>query len=246
MRLFGVPAKSAALVLLIIAMSIPARTDMLVVGGFSVLQPSRGLPAEWEPLTFKGIAQHTQYTLAVDEGMTVVKAHSKAAASGLIRRMEFDPHRFPWIQWRWKIDHTLQKGDATRKEGDDYAARIYVAFAFDAEGAGWAERVRHRTASLLAGQALPGSALTYIWANRIDRSTIIASPYTSQSMMIAVQSGNQAAGQWVAERRNLVTDYKAAFGKAPPGIIGIAIMTDTDNTGEETTAYYGDITLHAE
>jgi len=38
-------------------------------------------------------------------------------------------------------------------------------------------------------------------------------------------------------------DYKQAFGKEPPMISGIAIMTDTDNTGESATAYYGDILL---
>jgi len=32
-----------------------------------------------------------------------------------------------------------------------------------------------------------------------------------------------------------------AFGTEPLKISGVAIMTDTDNTGESATAYYGDI-----
>ena len=61
--------------------------------------------------------------------------------------------------------------------------------------------------------------------------------------MIVLQSGNAMAGQWIGEKRNLVEDYRMAFGQKPPRIMGIAIMTDTDNTGESTTAYYGDIQL---
>jgi hypothetical protein len=38
-------------------------------------------------------------------------------------------------------------------------------------------------------------------------------------------------------------DYERAFGRTPPEIIGIGLMTDTDNTGAEVTAYYGDIRL---
>lgn len=33
------------------------------------------------------------------------------------------------------------------------------------------------------------------------------------------------------------------FGEEPPLAGGIAIMTDTDNTGESATAYYDDIRI---
>jgi hypothetical protein len=60
-------------------------------------------------------------------------------------------------------------------------------------------------------------------------------------MMIAVESGPELAGQWVTVRRNVVDDYRKAFGEDPPQVGAIAIMTDTDNTGESATAWYGDI-----
>jgi hypothetical protein len=60
-------------------------------------------------------------------------------------------------------------------------------------------------------------------------------------MMIAVESGESKVNQWVCEERNILEDYKKAFGENPSMISGIAIMTDTDNTGESATAYYGDI-----
>ena len=59
--------------------------------------------------------------------------------------------------------------------------------------------------------------------------------------MIVVESGEAKLNRWVNEERNLYQDYKQAFGEAPPLISGVAIMTDTDNTGESATAFYGDI-----
>ncbi len=59
--------------------------------------------------------------------------------------------------------------------------------------------------------------------------------------MIVVESGGVKFDRWVNEERNIYEDYIKAFGEEPPLISGVAIMTDTDNTGESATAYYGDI-----
>ncbi len=59
--------------------------------------------------------------------------------------------------------------------------------------------------------------------------------------MIVVESGSAKLNTWVAETRNVYEDYKRAFGEEPPMISGVAIMTDTDNTGESAEAFYGDI-----
>jgi hypothetical protein len=62
--------------------------------------------------------------------------------------------------------------------------------------------------------------------------------------MIVVRSGAARVGAWVEEERNVYEDYRKAFGEDPPMIKGIAVMTDTDDTGESATAYYGDIAFH--
>jgi hypothetical protein len=59
--------------------------------------------------------------------------------------------------------------------------------------------------------------------------------------MIVTQNGNQRAGEWITEKRNVYEDYKNAFGEEPTNISGVAIMTDTDNTKKSATAYFGDI-----
>lgn len=220
-----------------------AYTDQLVIGDFSQLASGDELPDAWEPMVFDNIDRHTEYGLIKDNGKTVIKAHSSNAASGMICPLRIDSYAYPVIKWRWKIDHVLKKTDVTSKKGDDYAARIYVAFAFDPETAGWWERTRHKSAELFSQKEVPGTALNYIWAGKASVNTILPNPYISESMMVIVQSGNAKAGQWITHERNIVDDYKNAFGRTPPEIIGVGIMTDTDDTGEETTGYYGPITL---
>lgn len=72
---------------------------------------------------------------------------------------------------------------------------------------------------------------------------MVANAYTDKTMMIAVNSGPSQVGEWVTVTRDLVADYRQAFGEEPPAIVGVAIMTDADNTGEQATAWYGDLTL---
>lgn len=173
----------------------------------------------------------------------MVQARSQAAASGLIRKLRFNASEHPWLSWRWKIEHVLDKGDLRVKQGDDYAARIYVAFEFEPQQASLWERIAHSVACASAGRELPGTMLTYIWANQAPAGTLADNPYSDRVKMIALQSGNAKANQWIDEKRNIAEDYRRVFGREPPPVMGIAIMTDTDNTGESATAYYGDITL---
>ncbi len=221
---------------------ISAQADNLFwVGKFSACRPGGDFPPGWEPLTFKKIDRHTRYELVRDGHEVVVKAISDASSSGLIRKLTLDLEHFPIISWRWKIFNTYTKGDASRKQGDDYPARIYVTFAYDPEVLGFADLLKYKTAKLIYGEYPPGSAVTYIWANRTPAGAILPNPYTERVRMIAVQSGNRQLNRWIQEERNLYQDYQAAFGTRPPLISGVAIMTDSDDTREAATAYYGDI-----
>lgn len=213
----------------------------LVVGHFSSLQPGMAPPPSWEPLVFKKIDRHTRYELVADDGVVVMKAVSAAAASGLIRKIQIDPMQYPLVEWRWKVSNVLQKGDVTKKEGDDYAARIYITFAYDPSKLSFMDRIKYKTAKLVYGEYPPTGAINYIWGNHVAVGTAVPNPYTERAMMIAVESGKEKINQWVTQRRNLLEDYQNAFHTDPPPISGVAIMTDTDNTGEAATAFYGDI-----
>jgi hypothetical protein len=211
------------------------------VGGFSNAVIGDGLPAGWKPLTFKKIERHTLYALVKDDGTVVVKAVSEASASGLRREIKINPKEYPIVQWRWKASNILKKGNVYRKDGDDYPARLYITFEYDAGKLSFSERLKYGAARLLYGEYPPLAAINYIWESRAPIGTMVPNPYIDRIKMIVVESGPDKLNQWVSEERNVSEDYKRAFGEEPPMISGVAIMTDTDNTGESATAYYGDI-----
>lgn len=179
-----------------------------------------GLSPKW---TEKSFAGHTEYRVVRDEGRLCLRARSRASASALYYEIRFDPRRYPVIEWWWKIESILERGDALTRAGDDYPARLYVVFS-----SRWFWKTR---------------AVNYIWANKIPRGTAVPNPFTPNSVMIAVQSGPRNAGQWRRERRNVLQDYRRYFGEDPPLAGAVALMTDTDNTGSAATAYYGPIQL---
>ena len=201
------------LLLLLFSPAVSMAIDVIELGSFS----TSGLSG-WSEKSFQGT---TEYRIVEEGGEKVLYAKSEKAASGLVFETDYDPQQFPVLSWRWKISDTISKGDSRIKAGDDYSARIYIVFPH------WF--------------FLKTKTLNYIWANQLPKNSSQLSVYTSNDMMIAVESGSAKAGEWVTVQRNLLDDYRKAFGEEPPNVGAIAIMTDTDNTGETAVAWYGDI-----
>ncbi len=213
---------------------------VLEVGKFSASQVGQAMPDGWKPLTFKKIPKHTSYEVVKDGGVTIIKAISEASASGLTKPVVIDPKEYPIVRWRWKIDNVLKGSDVTLKEGDDFPARLYITFAYDPDKVSFGKKLKFKAGQALFGD-IPIAALNYIWETKTPVGTIVENAYTDFAKMVIVESGTQKVGMWIDEERNIYEDYKNAFGEEPPMINGVAIMSDTDNTKERATAYYGDI-----
>ena len=199
-----------------------------------------GDKTDWEERVFEG---KTEYTFTSGKpGERALLVRSTAAASGLYRKMTIDLTKTPYLNWAWKIDNTLKGLDETTKKGDDYPARLYITFAYDPDKVGFTKKLKYKAGRALFGD-IPIAALNYIWETTIPVGTIIENAYTDFAQMIVVESGPEKVGRWVTEERNIYEDYKKAFGDEPSMINGVAIMSDTDNTKERVTAYYGDITF---
>ena len=232
---------TAALALSLMATSAQAdSTENSLITAFSTIT---SLEDGWEPMEFPKIDRHSRYQLTDDNGEQVVMATTDNSASGLIARVSVEPGDSLILRWRWKVSNVYEQGNARRKEGDDYAARIYVAFEFEPDEAGFFERAKRKTVEVVFGEELPGNALNYIWANRLPVGEIIANPFTDTTMMVAVNSGVTNTGEWVTVERDIVADYRKAFDREPPKLVGVAIMSDSDNTGASATAWYGDVRL---
>ena len=235
------------IVLLVVALPALAESPSIIeVGRFSAEKAGNALPIHWEPFHFKNIERHTDYRLIQKDGKIVVKATADASASGLIRKISIDPKEYPIVQWRWRVANVLKKGNVHRKDGDDYPARIYIVFKYDPERLSFSERIKYGAAKMLYGEYPPRATLNYIWASSAPKGLMVPNPYTDRAVMVVVESGEEHVDTWVGEKRNIYADYRKAFKGEPPMISGVAIMTDTDNTGETATAYYGDILFRKE
>lgn len=173
----------------------------------------------WQSKRFAG---KTHYALENINGKIVLRADSNAAASGLYREIKVDLGKTPILNWTWKVDNILVDNDEHTRAGDDYPARIYVVFSGGL--AFWRTR-----------------AINYVWSNMQPVGTSWPNAFTENAQMVAVESGPERVGQWVNMQRNVRADYKRLFGEEPGWVDAVAIMTDTDNTDAEATAWYGDI-----
>ena len=135
------------------------------------------------------------------------------------------------------MEQLSDRGDPKEKAGDDYPIRVYVMFSTDPARATLGERLIYGAAKAIYGQYPPHSTLNYVWTGHHLPERIIVSPYTEKARSDHPGKGKERVGQWVEESVNVLDDYRKAFGKDPPAMAGLAVMSDTDNTGESAVAY---------
>lgn len=232
---------SAVAIALGCALAAPVSTSF--VTPFSSAAPGSSLPHGWTHADIKGVDTRTRYTLENDAGTTVLRAEAQSSASAVVHRMSIPGASDVQLQWRWKISDVLKTSNPATKEGDDYAARVYVMFDYPLEKLPLADRIKLKLARAFYDPNVPAAALCYVWDSRTRTETLLTSPYTSRVRIIVASSGPPSAGQWQTVERNVGEDFRRAFGEEPPAISAVAVATDTDNTRERVTAWYGDIVV---
>lgn len=191
----------------------------------------------WRPLFFPKIKQHSVYSIEKDGSEHVLKTASNASASGIIYRNEFSVYDYPKVRWRWKVSNIYAKGDERSKSGDDYPARIYIIFKYDPDTAGFGRKIKYGLAKKIYGEYPPHSSLNYIWANKQQAERIITNAFADEAKMILLEAGPEKTGRWIEEEIDILEDYQKAFGTKPPALASIAIMNDSDNTGERSESF---------
>ncbi len=190
----------------------------------------------WKPFYFPGISSHSVYTIERRGTEHYLKAESNASASAIVYDRTFDVYDYPRIRWEWMISNVYTRGDARTRSGDDYPLRVYVMFEYDPDKAGFLDRLRYAFAKQRFGEYPPHSSLSYVWANKDDPARIVTSPYTEKAKMVLLEKGPARAGTWVSEEVDVLGDYRSAFGADPPRKARIAVMNDSDNTGEHSVS----------
>lgn len=224
--------------LLGMSISLAAWADPLWVGRFS--ETDAAIPAPWK---IEHLDQHvppTQYAVRKWDGVVAIEAKARKSMALLGRTVTVDLKKTSILCWQWRIDAPVASADMTRKSGDDYAARVYLTFAVPPDQLSFGTRTKLRLARSIYGDQVPDAALNYIWDNRHPIGTVQDNAYTDRARMLVLRSGAVQTGIWVQERRNILADFQRAFGEISGELRGLAIASDTDNTGEDAHAGFAD------
>lgn len=213
------------------------------VDKFSILNEGGKLPKAWQIWRVTPQKNKTQYTLKNYQGRTVLHASADVAASGLVLPLKPRPAAQQVLSWEWKAMNVIAEADNQESSKDDAPLRIVVAFDGDKTKLPLKDQMVFEMAKIISGHDMPYASLMYVWSSKSPLESIIPSPRTSRIKMIVVNSGSDGLGQWQKHQRDLSKDYQTAFNEPPGKVIGLGLLTDSDNTKSKVNAIYGDIEL---
>jgi Protein of unknown function (DUF3047) len=191
------------------------QTTVLV--DFSFTQET--VPKGWELSVNAGEAQ---LQLVQDDGKQALRMRSDKASFSLQKKIHIPLQTSPFLVWDWKVTELPKGGDFRRSGTDDQAAQLIIAFS-------------------------SSQFLSYVWDTTAPKGLIASAsaPLFKKIFAVVMQSGTQGLGTWISERRNLIDDYKQAYGEAPEAIEGVRIQINSQHTESRAESYWHSISVTA-
>ena len=213
---------------------------------FSSARPGPA-PAGWQFVTLPNKPDKTSYSIVDLEGKSVLKVASEHAYGNLAHVLDAPLVRGTRLEWQWRVDKLNEKADITVKSGEDSSAKLCLSFALPSDKLSFGERTKLSLARMALGTDVPTETLCYLWDDKLPKGTEMVSVFTKRIRQIVLRSRGDPLGQWQTERRDVAADYQRLFGKESggelPPISELIVSADSDNTGDSSLAYFGDIKL---
>ncbi len=216
---------------------VQAAKDLVPFSGNS----AGSLPNGYVPMVVFRTRKPTDYQIVQDQNRAVLHARAEGATSGLRQQVNIDPTAEPWINWQWKIGAQVNTVSKASVETEDSPVRIVLGFDGDKDTLTFGEQIMFETAKLITGHDFPFATLMYVWDSKLPTGTVQHSKRSNRIRSIVVDHGPEGVGQWRDFSRNIIDDYKKAYGEMPGKLIAIGVLTDTDIEDETVEAWYGDI-----
>ncbi|PZO15099.1 MAG: hypothetical protein DCF26_14040 [Burkholderiales bacterium] len=211
-----------------------AQTSQLVGGGAA---------GTWVHRRY-GNNKPTRYLPTVHEGRLAVHAQSDAGNSTL--RLRLPPEGAPApsrLAFSWFVPALNERVDLRDQDIDDAVARVIVTFGGDRDRLSVRDNMLSELANLVTGEPLPFATLMYVWDHRYPVGSVIPNPHTQRIRMLVIDSGPARLNQWVDHERDIQADYRLVFGESPGPVSAVGVMTDSNNTGERVSAWFGPLVL---
>lgn len=220
--------------------SLQASPELLNATGRMFSTPARGVP--WEPLSFPG-KRYTAFEAVQMTGRPALRVNAKSSVSILRQRFVPSLEAVGRLSFSWRVNGLPKDADLAVSSRADSAVRVVLAF--DGDRMRWTPR-NHRLSEmirLLTGEELPYASLVYVWSAKDAPGTVVVNPRTDRIRKVVLDSGVAHVGQWRDHVRDVRADFRLAFGEEPGPLRLVALMTDTDNTESQLTAWYGPLRL---
>jgi Protein of unknown function (DUF3047) len=198
----------------------------------------------WTEFVLPG-KRSTRYEPGWEDGRRIVRARADASASMLRRRVHIEPDQLGGIQFSWKVVALIEGADLNDADASDSPVRLVLAFDGDVGRLSQRNRMLFDLAHAVSGEPPPFATLMYVWDNHAPLETVIHSRRTDRVRKIVVESGEAGRGRWRHYQRDVAADFRRAFGEEPGALVGVALMTDADNTRARAEGSYGEVRLLA-
>jgi hypothetical protein len=218
--------------------------DVVEVARFS-RAPVGKIDQPWEPYFIQRGNAPTAYRVVEVDGARALEAVADQGGSAILRKIRIDPLSHPVIEWRWRVPRPENGAPVSVVSPKSAMARLSIAFHGDPEKLDVADRAHLRLAKALTPNGLPYATLVYVWLRDVPVGSVVVSPYSDRVRLVVAETGEGRIGQWSTLRRNVLEDFRRAFGEEPGDIVAVGVMTDPGDDGSRRRAYYGDITFRS-
>jgi hypothetical protein len=210
------PRALIALVVLLLGLAcsrLAGADACLVVEDFAKGKPGE-FPPGWTP---RQESARAVYSILEQAGRRFLHAGARGTGTQAARRHEWDLAAFPVLAWSWRPIEFPRGSDERDPRRNDSALAVYAVFPHTY----WSVK-----------------SLKYIWSARVPVGTRLTSS-AGLTQVRVLESGTRSAAEWVEERVNVLEDYRASFEASPmPRPAGIAVLTDSDDTGSSAQGDY--------
>ncbi|MEO8279681.1 MAG: DUF3047 domain-containing protein [Ideonella sp.] len=220
----------------------PDAADALATSGWARASSSPPADSRWTHLSFPG-KRASRYAPQRKDGRDALMVSAVSSASMVRRQVRVEPEALGRLQFSWLVPGMIDAADMTRRESDDSPVRLILAFEGDRSTFSAKDAMLSELAEAITGEPLPYATLMYVWSNRRPIESVIINPRTSRIRKLVMETGPDKVGRWLNYERDVRADFVKAYGEQPGALLSIGLMTDTDNTRSEASAWYGPVRM---
>ena len=192
-----------------------AQPDCKTIEDFSKAKVGE-LPADWKLRKDSG---KEVYQVAEESGLRFLRATAKGLGIQAAKEYEWDLGAYPMLVWSWRPLEFPKGGDERDSKSNDSALAVYLLVPYS--------RIRGPR------------AVKYVWSEKVPVDTRLDSNLGLTQMRVLRTGVPEKKGEWVHERVNVRDDYQKYFEvKETPKPAGIAVLTDSDDTGSTAQGDY--------